>query len=283
MANPTLRRGDGFANQSPDKREDVRRMQTALKNAGYDVDADGLFGEGTERQVIAFQKARGLGADGIVGPATWSALGGANDSASSAAYEASNVLPGFRGDAAWVHAREGHAGKAYWPGGASGVTFDPGVDLGHAKSSLIEQHYKPILTTEQFAAAQKAFGVKGASAKQHLDSDSVLQSIRISRAQADTIFPYASLPYWNAIVNRFPTLDDSDTLGSVQTALLSLAYNRGAGNRGLETLKQPLADKNWTQVADRIGSMQQDHQLAGIRKRRRMEAELIRNELDANT
>ena len=62
--------------------------------------------------------------------------------------------------------------------------------------------------------------------------------------------------------------------------LLSLAYNRGAQNQALDLLEDPLATGNWTTVADIIGGMQQDHSLAGIRLRRRLEAALIRSEQD---
>jgi peptidoglycan hydrolase-like protein with peptidoglycan-binding domain len=124
MANPTLRQGTGFSNSSPELREDVKRLQMALKEAGYSVDTDGLFGEGTEGAVKALQRDRGLNADGIVGAATWGALEGngtvstaADGTAAPGLLDVSSVLAGFRGDAQWVHDREGHVGKPCWPGG----------------------------------------------------------------------------------------------------------------------------------------------------------------------
>lgn len=47
----------------------VERIQKLLG-----VDADGWFGDKTEKAVIAFQRAHKLHADGIVGPYTWDAL-----------------------------------------------------------------------------------------------------------------------------------------------------------------------------------------------------------------
>ncbi len=54
----------------------VRDIQDRLAALGFEPGADerGLFGEGTQDAVIAFQKAKGLDADGIVGPDTWRSL-----------------------------------------------------------------------------------------------------------------------------------------------------------------------------------------------------------------
>lgn len=54
---------------------DVEQLQIKLKAAGYDPgDVDGDYGPKTVTAVIAFQKARGLTADGIAGPLTLGAL-----------------------------------------------------------------------------------------------------------------------------------------------------------------------------------------------------------------
>jgi len=45
------------------------------------ISADGDFGRGTEAAVMAFQQSHGLSPDGVVGPATWAALGGSAQAA----------------------------------------------------------------------------------------------------------------------------------------------------------------------------------------------------------
>lgn len=64
---PTIKRGDVSAM--------VERAQVLLLEAGFDPNGlDGVFGPGTEKAAIAWQKSVGLVADGIIGPASWPKL-----------------------------------------------------------------------------------------------------------------------------------------------------------------------------------------------------------------
>jgi peptidoglycan hydrolase-like protein with peptidoglycan-binding domain len=64
MAEPVLRRGS--------TEPEVRDLQEALKALGHDPGPiNGVFGSRTEDAVRAFQQAKGLAADGIVGRVTW--------------------------------------------------------------------------------------------------------------------------------------------------------------------------------------------------------------------
>jgi peptidoglycan L-alanyl-D-glutamate endopeptidase CwlK len=65
---------------------DVTALQTKLQQLGFDPGTvDGNFGPGTKAALIAFQKSKGLLADGIAGPQTMSALqsGAANATGSN--------------------------------------------------------------------------------------------------------------------------------------------------------------------------------------------------------
>lgn len=66
---PTLRKGA--------KGQITKLMQQRLISLGFPCGrsgADGDFGTGTRNAVIAFQRAKGLAADGIVGKSTWRKL-----------------------------------------------------------------------------------------------------------------------------------------------------------------------------------------------------------------
>ena len=53
----------------------VRALQEALREAGYELDVDGSFGDATYAAVRDFQSNNDLDVDGVVGPNTWAALG----------------------------------------------------------------------------------------------------------------------------------------------------------------------------------------------------------------
>ncbi len=66
-----------------DRGDTVRTVQTKLKNWGYySGTADGIFGAATKSAVEYFQRSNGLAADGVVGDATFAALGMATGAAS---------------------------------------------------------------------------------------------------------------------------------------------------------------------------------------------------------
>jgi len=75
---PTLKSGS--------KGSSVKLAQQKLIAAGYKISADGAFGPKTKAAVIAFQKSRGLTADGIIGKNTWAALN-TSKKASSSSYK----------------------------------------------------------------------------------------------------------------------------------------------------------------------------------------------------
>ncbi len=67
--NPTLREGSRGAA--------VTTLQNKLKAAGFNPGpVDGIFGPKTKAAVVAFQRAKGITVDGIVGPQTWGKLNG---------------------------------------------------------------------------------------------------------------------------------------------------------------------------------------------------------------
>jgi peptidoglycan hydrolase-like protein with peptidoglycan-binding domain len=56
-------------------RPNIRQVQTALNNAGFDVgQVDGKMGRQTREAIKSFQKAHNLPADGKVGRGTWNVL-----------------------------------------------------------------------------------------------------------------------------------------------------------------------------------------------------------------
>ncbi len=86
---------------------EVKEVQRRLKKWGYyNGSVDGVFGAGTRAAVIAFQKKNGLTADGIVGKATFEALG-INVNSGSATQ--TGGMNGFSSSEVYLLARTIHA------------------------------------------------------------------------------------------------------------------------------------------------------------------------------
>lgn len=82
--------------------DDVKKLQTDLINAGYDVGssgADGIYGSNTEAAVRKYQKDKGLSVDGIAGDETLGSLYGGSSAASTPAQTTPAPAPSF--DYAW--------------------------------------------------------------------------------------------------------------------------------------------------------------------------------------
>lgn len=186
-------------------------------------------------------------------------------------------MDNFIGDLSWVHTREGHAGKPYWPGGMSGVTLDPGVDLGHIDKNILIANYSHLMTASQLQEAIELKGITGRAAEQKLDQLKDLSEFRITDKQAEKIFPRVAEPYWNGVLARWP--DAAHAPAEVQTVLLSLAFNRGFNNKRLEVMTEYIKRHDWKKLGNVIYNMQQDHLLPGISFRRRLEGSLILNSI----
>jgi peptidoglycan L-alanyl-D-glutamate endopeptidase CwlK len=112
---------------------DVTALQTRLKELDFDPNGvDGNFGPGTKAALIAFQKSKGLTADGIAGPQTMAALQlGAGAAAGASMGTTTSSADSVGGGAA--------AGAAPAVAGVTAETVSkmfPGVPITNIKENL---------------------------------------------------------------------------------------------------------------------------------------------------
>ena len=99
-----------------DQGEEIAEIQGQLVLLGYDVMADGTFGAATADAIKEFQKSQGIKADGLIGPATYSALLGKEmpDITHGASYLANSI----------ISSSMNYIGVPYVFGGTSPYGFD---------------------------------------------------------------------------------------------------------------------------------------------------------------
>ncbi|WP_230673778.1 peptidoglycan-binding domain-containing protein [Rathayibacter sp. Leaf248] len=143
--------------------EDVTTAQYLLRGSGQSLAVDGEFGAGTASATTAFQSAKGLAADGVIGAETWGALattvrsGDSGDAVSAAqtqltANGASIAVDGAFGsgtDAAVKSFQsgagltaDGIVGPATWKaliaGGGGGTTPPPSGDAAATAQAILD-------------------------------------------------------------------------------------------------------------------------------------------------
>lgn len=112
---------------------DVTRLQKHLKAAGFNPGGvDGVFGSKTKAAVLRFQRAKGLSADGVVGPNTSQRLFGSRDSKywdGRSDFTSAPVNPGAGGNVPgkvqrFINSAVAQTGKPYVFGAEGPGAFD---------------------------------------------------------------------------------------------------------------------------------------------------------------
>ena len=112
-----------------------------------------------------------------------------------------------------------------WPGGASGVTYGHGYDLGYNSEEQIKRDWSAHVNGNVLAFMVSCAGVKGETAKKRITSETKI--LRITPDAAREVFENRTLPrYIKLAQDTYPGFDElnEDTRG----AIVSLVFNRGS-------------------------------------------------------
>ena len=143
----------------------VRTIQTKLSNWGYFSGAiDGIYGPKTEEAVKYFQRKNGLTADGIVGPATFRALGMSTTGGDSPASSQSNSVDLLARVISAEARGEPYSGQVAvgavilnrvehpsFPNTIAGVVYQPG-----AFTCMVDGQFNEPVTDSAYRAARAA-------------------------------------------------------------------------------------------------------------------------------
>ena len=182
----------------------VKSLQQKLINLGYlSGSADGIFGEGTKKALMAFQSAKGLTASGIADSATLSALGSGGTvtpaaTSAPAAVESSLLKKGDKGDQVRVLQQKLIA-LGYLTGSADGIFGD---------------NTKKAVMAFQSAKGLTADGQAGSATLAALDSASSASGTATSGTSTVT-------------VSLLKKGDTGDQVRALQTNLIVLGYLTG--------------------------------------------------------
>ena len=172
-----------------------------------------------------------------------------------------------------------------WPGGASGVTFGRGYDLGYSSEEQIKKDWATHVNGNVLAFMVSCAGVKGETAKKRITTETKI--LRITADAAREVFENRTLPRFIKLArDTYPGFDElnEDTRG----AIVSLVFNRGSSfgvegqpswdsRREMRALAPLIVAKDYEGIADTIKAMGRlwlNKGLDGLITRRHNEAAL---------
>ncbi len=240
-----------------------------------------------KERLMAIQRALDVDDDGILGPATLTAI-----ERVIAKREDDRAHPGFSLIASRLgleHLIEFEISspqyyyrklkKPMWPGGRSGVTIGIGYDLGYNRARQIEQDWKGRIPDGDVKRLVAVAGLKGEDAHRALWR---LRNVLIPFESARRVFYESTLPRIAKDTRRvYPGVERLPA--DAQAMLLSLVYNRGTAMSGsrrreMKAIKELVRRKNLNRIADQLRLMKRlwdPNVLAGLHRRRDVEADLV--------
>ncbi len=166
-----------------------------------------------------------------------------------------------------------------WPGGSSGITIGIGYDLGYNSAGSIKKDWQGKIDSENLQKLLEISGKKGKAAEPLFHG---VKDIFIPLESAKRVFYESSLPKYAAKTRKtYPGVEN--LFPDAQAGLLSLIYNRGAAMKGprrieMAAIKSLVPDMDYQGIAAQIISMKrlwENKSLDGLLKRRDSEAELV--------
>jgi len=244
----------------------------------------------TIERIKSIQARLGLEADGVIGPATLTAIERLMDGITSPPDEKIRLTCSSVG-LEWIVKFEISSESYYnrflkhptWPGGESGVTIGVGYDLGFVTVAQMRRDWGGKIADADLNKLERVCGLKGEKAQTKAKLVSI-RSVAVSLDSASRVFYTSSLPVFaKKCLKAYPGIEKLPA--DAQAAILSLVFNRGSRKSGssrreMKAIEALVTASDLDGIADQILSMKrlwQDRGLDGLLRRREVEAELVRD------
>lgn len=240
-----------------------------------------------KERLKAIQRSLGADDDGILGPATLTALervvAGRDNKHTYPSFSIIASSPGldqlvrFEISSARYYNRK--LKYPIWPRGESGITIGIGYDLGYNTPAEVERDWTGRIPDRDVQRLVRVVGLKGADAKRALWR---VREVSVPLEAARRVFYESNLPRYAELTHRaYPGIERLPA--DAQAMLLSLVFNRGTRMSGtrrreMKAIKDLVDRQDLDGIASQVRLMKrlwERSALPGLHKRRDTEADLI--------